>query len=319
MKTSSRLLALAALAGLAFSATQCTRRKPVASVAPPAPVLADFALIPGGEFTMGDTFGEGLWKDSPSHKVSVSAFHMAKHEATKAEWDSVLEWGLLHGYPDLAAGQGKAPDHPVMKLTWFDIAKWCNARSEKDGITPCYYTDAAQKEVYRTGKTDVEMAAVKWSANGYRLPTEAEWERAARGGSDGKRFPWGDVISHSQANFNNDGGEKFQTGTIDFHPTYRTGGQPYTSPVGSFEPNGYGLFDMTGNVWEWLWDRYAKDYYEVSPGKDPRGAESGPNRVMRGGGWDIHGDYCRVANRISSPPQVTSESMGFRLACGFVP
>lgn len=109
--------------------------------------------------------------------------------------------------------------------------KWANARSEKEGLVPCYYTDDTQTTVYRTGTVDVQNDWVKWIACGYRLPTEVEWEKAARGGAAGHRYPWSatDAIDHSRANYDSGG----------------------TTPVGSFAPNGYGLYDMAGNVWEW--------------------------------------------------------------------
>jgi len=105
----------------------------------------------------------------------------------------------------------------VQTVTWYDVAKWCNARSEKAGLVPCYYRDAAKTTVYRNGGKDVTNEMVRWDATGYRLPTEAEWEKAARGGLTGKRFPWGDTVSHSDANFENGGKESYQTGSTGPH------------------------------------------------------------------------------------------------------
>ncbi|MCX6874874.1 MAG: SUMF1/EgtB/PvdO family nonheme iron enzyme [Verrucomicrobia bacterium] len=275
------------------------------------PDLAVFSLIPAGNFSMGDPL-DGM-TDAMPHTVSVSAFYMQKKGVTKADWDAVRAWGLTHGYTDLAAGAGKAADHPVQTISWYDVVKWCNARSEQDGLTPCYYTDAAQTLVFKTGSNSIGNTMVKWAANGYRLPTEAEREKAARGGLAGLRFPWGNIISHTEANFYNGGGETYQTGSTGYHPTYAAGGTPYTSPVGSFAPNGYGVYDMAGNVWEWCWDWYDAAYYGTPASlTDPVGGPSGSYRVVRGGSWGHYAYDCRAAHRYDDGPGVANNSLGFR-------
>ena len=280
--------------------------------------LEGFVLIPAGSFQMGDPSNPlvGSGDEVPTHTVQVSAFYMARHEVTKALWDGVRAWGLNNGYTDLAAGGGKGASHPVHSITWYDMVKWCNARSQMEGLTACY---TLSNEAYRTGVTDAVVC--NWSANGYRLPTEAEWEKAARGGLAAQNFPWGNTIDHSSANYRaNSSLYAYDTSgcTVDtYHPAYNDGNFPYTSPVGSFAANGYGLYDMTGNVWEWCWDWYG--LYTPDAQTDPRGSPTGPYRVNRGGSWFSRADYCRAAVRINCNPLSAEDNFGFRLARASAP
>lgn len=256
-----------------------------------------FALIPAGSFQMGNA--QDGSPDAPVREVAVRAFHIAKHEVTKALWDEVREWAVNHGYTGLSVGFGKSTDHPVTGVSWLDAVKWCNARSEKEGLTPCYGPYLA---VMGSG---VMVPVGNWAANGYRLPTEAEWEKAARGGLSGRRFPWGDTISHLEANFRNDGCdaygmECYQTGPRGYHPIHEAGGMPYTSPVGSFPANGYGLFDMVGNLREWCWDE------EVA-------GLMGGLRKTRGGSWCEPAMLCLIAESGLVHPDNTTEFLGFRV------
>jgi formylglycine-generating enzyme required for sulfatase activity len=239
------------------------------------------ALIPAGSFTMGDSL-DGDSYALPLHTVYVSAFYMDKYDVTKALWDTVYQWAIAHGYTFDNAGSGEASTHPVQTIDWYDCVKWCNARSEKEGRVPAYYTDAGLSVRYRTGQV---APYVSWSS-GYRLPTEAEWEKAARGGFSGQRFPWGNTISWSQANYFagplSAGGPGYDVNpTSGLNPAWTSGGYPYTTPVGSFAANGYGLYDMAGNVWQWCWDWYGS--YSSGSQSDPRGPPSGSIRVYRGG------------------------------------
>jgi formylglycine-generating enzyme required for sulfatase activity len=275
---------------------------------------AGMVLIPVGSFMMGDSFGEGQDRELPVHNVYVSAFYMDQYPVTKALWDEVHTWALANGYGFDNAGSGKAHDHPVQTVNWYDAVKWCNARSEKEGRVPAYYTDGGQKSVYRTGQVDVQNDWVNWDG-GYRLPTEAEWEKAARGGAEGRRYPWldADTITHSRANYRSSSDYAYDSSpTRDFHPDFQVGGMPYTSPAGSFEPNGYALYDMAGNVWGWCWDWWFESYYSVSPASDPRGPGSGSFRVMRGGGWNYSAVTCRVSLRSYGWPDFRHYSYGFR-------
>ena len=277
-------------------------------------VPTSMALIPQGSFTMGDSM-DGM-NDAPTSWVTLDAFHIGKYEVTKAEWDEVRTWGLSNGYTDLAAGSGKASNHPVQS-TWYMMVKWCNALSQKEGLTPVYYTNDAQTMIYKTADVNVTNAQVKWDANGYRLPTEAEWEKAARGGLSGKRFPWDDKISHSQANYYASSSYSYDTSdSVNiYHPTYASGSTPYTSPVGAFAANGYGLYDMAGNVSEWCWDWYGT--YAAGSQTNPSGSSSGSYRVLRGGSWNSQANSCRVAARRYTSPM--SSGSGFRVVRSSAP
>jgi formylglycine-generating enzyme required for sulfatase activity len=288
------------------------------TVAAPPPPTNEFALIPAGSFQMGDSL-DGL-SNAPVHSVYVSEFYMGRYEVTKELWDTVRAWGLNNDYTDLAVGSGsyasKGANHPVHSISWYDMVKWCNARSAMENRTPCYRVDGA---VYKTGsRNDVTC---NWNADGYRLPTEAEWEKAARGSLSGKRFPWGDTITHSQANYYSSSSYAYDVSpTRGYHPTYNDGVSPYSSPVGSFDHNLYGLYDMAGNMWERCWDWYGSGYYsDPSAGSDPRGPASGSGRVCRGGGWNYGAGDCRVAGRYSFNPGSTRYSIGFRIARSSVP
>ncbi len=282
-----------------------------------ADTVGGMVLIQEGPFQMGDSFAEGAAVELPVHTVNVGAFYMDQYPVTKSLWDAVYTYATANGFSFDNTGLGKGPSHTVHTVNWYDCVKWANARSERDGLTPVYYTTAVFKTVYKTG-TDTPHA--NWAANGYRLPTEAEWEKAARGSVNGRRFPWadGNTISHTRANYYATPSTRDYdvSATSGYHPDWDDGAPLRTSPVGSFAPNGYGLYDMAGNVWEWCWDWYGDTYYAISPASDPGGPASGSNRVLRGGSWGADASDARVAVRGNSNPGFEDFDFGFRCVRG---
>ena len=265
---------------------QATCTVTVTSGSLPAP--AGMVLIPGGT-------NAGTDPDFGAYSLTVDSFYMDKYEVTKALWDEVYAWAIANGYSFDYAGSGKAANHPVHSVNWYDVVKWCNARSQKEGRQPVYTVSGA---TYKGGRSN---DVVQTSAAGYRLPTDVEWEYAARGAAIGRRFPWSDSdeIQHARANYYSYDVYSYDTSpTRGFHPTYNDGISPYTSPAGSFAANGYGLHDMAGNVWEWCFDWY--------PGYE------GSSRVFRGGSWGNSAAYCRVGIRYFDFPVNAYDSFGFR-------
>jgi formylglycine-generating enzyme required for sulfatase activity len=298
-------------------------------------------LIPGGAFSMGDSFGEGYSDELPVHTVYVSAFYMDRTEVTNDAMVDVLNWAYSQGklivsslavrnaegdpqeLLDLDASEccitwggsqfavkaEKGSGHPCVEVSWYGAAAYCNYRSERESLTPCY---------------DLSNWNCNWSANGYRLPTEAEWEKAARGGANGRRFPWSDAdtITHGRGSYYSSSSYSYDVSpTRGYHPDYDTDPLPYTSPVGSFDPTGYGegLYDMAGSVWEWCWDWMDGNWYDDPASGDPdTTGPAGPlrNRVVRGGSWGDVAEYARCAFRLGTRPSRTFNVGGFRCARG---
>jgi len=255
---------------------------------------AGFVYVPSGTFTMGRTTGTGNSDELPTHSVTLDAFYMSKYEVTQAEWQAVIGSNPASGY-------GVGPNYPVYYVSWYAVLKYCNQRSINEGLTPVYSisgsTNPANWGAVPTSDDVTWNAAVyNWSANGYRLPTEAEWEYAARGATNTPDY----LYSGSD--------------DVSMVAWYGGIGTPYgTKPVGSKAPNSLGIYDMSGNVWEWCWDWYSSNYYSSSPQNNPTGPVTGTDRVRRGGFWQHSADYCRVSYRSYPMPPTHVGGVGFHV------
>jgi len=263
---------------------------------------AGMVYIPAGNFVMGNATNvflaeEGEANELPQHNVYVNSFYIDKYEVTRSLWVDVRIAANSWGYSFSNDSIPYASSLPMTEIPWFDAVKWCNARSQVEGLSPVYYNDAGFTNIYMTGEVN---PYVDWLANGYRLPTEAEWEKAARGGITDLRFPWDDFtnkISHSKANYYALFNSYDLSAGAGMHP-----GFPGLSPVGSFDPNPYGIYDMAGNTWEWCGDWFDDGYYANSPGSNPVGPIGGSDRVVRGGSFDTSANNARCSARQYAVP-----------------
>ncbi|MCB9274326.1 MAG: SUMF1/EgtB/PvdO family nonheme iron enzyme [Lewinellaceae bacterium] len=252
---------------------------------------ADMVLIHGGEFEMGDIFAEGVDNEKPVHTATVSDFYLSALEVTFEEYDAFCQ-ATKRAKPD-DEGWGRWR-RPVINVSWFDAVAYCNWRSINEGL----------EEVYIINGNDVSP---NWTANGYRLPTEAEWEYAARQGGQKVRFGNGkDIADPAEINFD---------GRAQYKDTYSKGGlyRQETTEVGSFAPNSLGLYDMSGNVGEWCWDWWSDDY-PSSAQTDPHGPDSHGCRLFRGGSWSDFSTSARCTDRNCVAPWQYGYNLGFRLA-----
>jgi len=255
---------------------------PVRKEAAPSPSVSnlvktacglEMVLVPGGGFTMGSA--NGAVDTKPPHAVKLDAFLMDRTEVTQEAFEGVMAKN---------PSRRKHPKNPVEQVTWTEAVRFCNARSAKEGLVPCY---------------DPQTWECDFSASGYRLPTEAEWEYACAAGST-NQFHFGD-----------------QPEDLKLHGWFEGNSQGKPHPVAHFEPNAWGLYDMAGNVWEWCNDFYGVKYYRTSPVDNPRGPREGEKRVLRGGAWSTKADQCASTVRNCDEAGqadvcLTMDSNGFR-------
>ena len=235
-------------------------------------------LIPAGEFWMGspDTDPDAFDDEKPRHEVGISeAFYLGVTPVTQAQYEAVTGKNPSH-FKGL-------PENPVEMLSWFEAASFCNKLSRQEGLAP-YYAIRYSNQVRVAG------------GSGYRLPTEAEWEYACRAGME-TSYCFGNHVASLAVNV-----------------LYSANSGTQTGPVGRKRPNAWGLYDMHGNVWEWCWDWYDRNYYRNSPRIDPLGPESHGNRVSRGGCWNDLAHELRAACRNARAPGVRFNYLGFRIA-----
>jgi len=250
--------------------------------------------VPGGTFTMGRTTGSGDSNELPSHSVTLNSFFMGKYEVTQAEWIAIMGSNPASVY-------GVGENYPVYHIFWHATLKFCNLRSMAEGFTPVYSILGFTNPANWGNNIDAWDAVVcNWSADGYRLPTEAEWEYAAKGASNNPDFIFsgGDDINDVAWYAGNDVSGDYPSGT---------------KPVGLKSPNRLGVYDMSGNVWEWCWDWYNGSYYSSSPSINPTGPVSRACRVGRGGCWTGDATNCRVVDRQYNFPDNSYYYNGFRL------
>ncbi|MCP4610186.1 MAG: formylglycine-generating enzyme family protein [Planctomycetes bacterium] len=225
----------------------------------------EMALLEAGRFTMGDE----KEIDATPHEVAIRSFYIDKYPVTQEQYDEVMG-----GNPS----RWKGDKNPVEQVRWSDAVKYCNARSLKEGLQPCY---------------DLQSWECNFEANGHRLPTEAEWEYACRAGSKTAYF------------FGDNSSKVADYAWVDSN----AGGKPH--PVGQKKPNPWGLYDMCGNVWEWCNDFYQVDYYQQSPEENPRGPKEGETKVVRGGAWKFSADSSRSGYRYNEDPGYSDVCFGY--------
>jgi len=252
----------------------------------------DFVLVEKGTFVMGDTWGDGESDEKPTHRVTLTYdFYIGKYEVTFDEYDAFCEAMGKSKPKDQGWGRG---NRPVINVSWNDVIAYCNWLSESEGLPEAYDEEGNFLDKYGRITTDPS------EVTGYRLPTEAEWEYAARDGKKSKGYKYaGSDDVDDVAWYDSNSGDK-------------------TQEVGKKAPDELGIYDMSGNVWEWCSDWRDSGYYSKSPTTNPYNSTVASYRVIRGGSWVYSARYLRVANRVYALSSNTYADLGFRI-CKTVP
>jgi formylglycine-generating enzyme required for sulfatase activity len=268
------------------------------TTAPATTARDEMVRVQGGTFKMGTENGHAY--EAPVHDVALKSFHLDRHEVTVRQFRAFIE---ATGYKTDAEKYGWSGVFDPKQKSWtrVDGATWAHPEGPQS-------TPKDDEPVCQVSWTDA-AAYAKWA--GKRLPTEAEFEYAQRAGLVGKTYSWGDELRPNGKIMANYWQGRFPDKDL------AEDGFPGRAPVMTFPPNGYGLYDMTGNVWEWCSDWYADDYYAKAPKENPTGPATGEERAMRGGSWLCAENYCtnyRVAGRSHSTPDTGLNNLGFRCA-----
>ena len=302
MKKIKWIIAVLIVASIVLGVIGCNNPSGPDNGGTQGPIIPEgFVLIPAGSFWMG--YNGGYGDNLPIHEVTITKpFYMGKYEVTQAEYEEFCSYGSLS--PISECGDGD--NYPAYCVSWYDALVYCNKRSMAEGLTPCYSISASTDpkdwgEVPTSSDSTWNEVECNWNANGYRLPTEAEWEYAARAGDDTS-------FSITYAGTNS-------SSKLGNYAWYNKNSNNTSHEVGTKKANAFGLYDMSGNVGEWCWNWYT-DYYdtEAEGGSDPTGSSAGSNRVLRGGSWSGTSDFCAVSFRnINGGPDYRNCNLGFRV------
>ncbi|MCB1132332.1 MAG: formylglycine-generating enzyme family protein [Verrucomicrobiae bacterium] len=279
-----------------------------------AKVIHIYQRVREGTFDMGSKDSEpGRAANETYRPVETSPFSIKATEVTWCEWNRVREHGKVNGYFDLSAGgngmDGADADlNPVVEVSWWDALKWCNLKSQIESRKPCYRVKntTGKDEIFKTGTA---VVTCDWKADGYRLPTEAEWEFACRTRNSRWTFHTGQI---------SDTGVQPVDRNMDQAGWFAGNSEGKPHPVALKRPNAFKLHDMHGNAAEWCWDNYTNSL-GTTEAIDPKGPASGDHRVVRGGSWNNPAANCRAASRASLSPGSKRNTVGFRIVIGSGP